>query len=264
MAAQNDIISLSTKRCTKCRTEKPVTEEYFHRARRGKYRAACKDCVNQQIKQLFADNPGKRLSYARRWRERHPERYQAAIRQGVLRRKAKRIPPIKKEKNLEELRLRAQIRSQNWNVKHKGVAVRRAQEWNKAHPDRANMHRKKTKVRRRLQERDLPRTFSLEDWNFALEYWGHKCAVCGTHEGFWTHLQQDHWIPLLHKDSPGHIATNIVPLCGNLFGCNQRKSNCLPTVWLTRRFGKRQAQVIEKAIMTFFTIVRQRQEEQRQ
>ena len=77
--------------------------------------------------------------------------------------------------------------------------------------------------RRRARKQAKPETFTQEDWRFALEYWQHSCAVCGKQQGFWWNLQADHWIPISDPESPGTVATNIVPLCGGMTGCNQSK-----------------------------------------
>src|SRR5260221_119478 len=71
-----------------------------------------------------------------------------------------------------------------------------------------------------LRKRELPNVFTSQDWRNALEYWGHRCAVCERPRGLWHTLSQDHWIPLSSPDCPGTDPTNILPLCCGTDGCN--------------------------------------------
>ncbi len=91
-----------------------------------------------------------------------------------------------------------------------------------------------------VRKRSLPHTFSQEDWERALEYWGYRCAVCGRPRGLWHTLAADHWLPLTHPDCPGTVPTNIVPLCHGEGGCNNSKGKKMPDVWLEERLGKKQ------------------------
>jgi hypothetical protein len=115
--------------------------------------------------------------------------------------------------------------------------------------------------RRRARRQNKPDTFTPEQWLFALEYWHYGCAVCGQKEGFWWKLEADHWIPLSDEQSPGTVATNIVPLCGGITGCNQNKHATEPQKWLILRLGPIKARRKLKEILTFFTIVAQREPE---
>jgi hypothetical protein len=92
-----------------------------------------------------------------------------------------------------------------------------------------------------VRKRRLPDTFTDQDWQRALEYWGHQCAVCGRPRGLWHTLAADHWIPLSDPDCPGTIPTNIVPLCHGEGGCNNSKRSRSPQDWLEAKLGRKQA-----------------------
>jgi ribosomal protein L37AE/L43A len=101
--------------------------------------------------------------------------------------------------------------------------------------------RKRTPVPRAyvVRKRSLPHAFTEQDWERALEYWGHKCAVCGRPRGLWHTLAADHWIPLTHSECPGTVPTNIVPLCHGEGGCNNSKGKKMPDAWLAERLGEK-------------------------
>lgn len=118
--------------------------------------------------------------------------------------------------------------------------------------------------RRGYYLRNLPCTFTLEQERQMHEYWGYKCAVCGRRIGLWHTIAVDHWIAVsdTRTDNPGHVATNILPLChsirgsNGLGGCNNNKGNSDPIEWLTRKLGKRKAKKKLVEIEAYFEWVR--------
>lgn len=109
--------------------------------------------------------------------------------------------------------------------------------------------------RREARKLSLPDTLTASDWQHALNYFNGRCAVCERplNDLFETHKTHfDHWIPLNHDTCPGTIPKNIVPLCGGVDGCNNRKQSQLPKGWLVDTFGQRKAKVILKRIEDYF------------
>jgi hypothetical protein len=118
---------------------------------------------------------------------------------------------------------------------------------------------------RAARKRGLPDTFDRAAAIFLHDYWGDRCAVCGASADFWHVIAWDHWIPLAHATCPGTTPGNILPLChgrkgsGTLPGprpCNNSKRHSDPIVWLTKRFGSRQAKGKLRAIETYFVAAR--------
>lgn len=97
--------------------------------------------------------------------------------------------------------------------------------------------KKASEQRRLARKRNLPDTFTAEDWQRALEYFDHRCAVCGREPDEHVTLAADHWIPLASPDCPGTIPENIVPLCHGLGGCNNEKQDLNPRTWLRRKLN---------------------------
>ncbi len=105
------------------------------------------------------------------------------------------------------------------------------------------------------RKRSLPIAFSSRDWDAALDYWGHQCAVCSRPRGLWHTLAQDHWIPLSNPDCPGTLPNNILPLCHGEGGCNNSKGSKDPIRWLEERLGKRRAAQKRAEIEAYFAWV---------
>jgi 5-methylcytosine-specific restriction endonuclease McrA len=108
--------------------------------------------------------------------------------------------------------------------------------------------------RRRARKLSLPDTLTLTDWNNALDFFGHTCAVCGRSATADILLAQDHWIPL--SKGGGTSADNIVPLCHGVGGCNNRKASHHPVKWLSRDFEQEQVIVILERIQLYFDWVK--------
>lgn len=105
-------------------------------------------------------------------------------------------------------------------------------------------------------KRALPNAFTSDAWMFALNYFGHCCAVCGRPQGLWHVLSADHWIPLTSPDCTGTVPSNIVPLCHGIAGCNNSKSNKNPQEWLRAKFSPHRAKQILARINVYFETLR--------
>lgn len=126
---------------------------------------------------------------------------------------------------------------------------------------RKNGRRHVNKRRARLQ--NAPDDFSQTDWDRALKYFNDRCAVCGSPQGLWRIIAQDHWIPISANidNHPGTTALNIIPLCHSVKdgegGCNNTKSIKMPMDWLIETYGKRKAKRINAKIEAYFDWIRE-------
>lgn len=150
-------------------------------------------------------------------------------------------------------------RARRYNQENRESVAKGKRKWHEAHPASV----KASRLRRKDRVRNLPNKFSGEDWDRALSYFGHRCAICGQDENLWVRLAADHWIPVSSPGCPGTIPTNIIPLChakpgipSGIACCNQSKWNKNPIHWLTKRFGKRKADAIRKRIEDYFEWVK--------
>ena len=113
--------------------------------------------------------------------------------------------------NKEEIALKRKIRKENgykyFSEKEKKLKVIRNQ-------------------KRRATLKNLPNSFTLEQWEFCKNSFDNKCCYCGKKEP----LQQEHFIPV---SKMGHFAiNNILPACGS---CNIKKNNGDFFYWYPRQ-----------------------------
>lgn len=229
------------RKCAKCNSEYPATPEYFYRQKCGKYGlgSLCKLCSKIATNDYKKSHPEKTKEYNRRgslnYKARDPERYKA---------KAKRS----KDKHKDKLRVQRKEHYQ----KNKTHINKVNNEYYLNHPEVA----KAAIQRRKARKKNLPDTFTPEDWQRALDYFEGVCAICGRSPDLCHVIAMDHWIPLTSPDSLGTVAENIVPMChsrkGGSNGCNNSKTNKHPLVWLTQSFSKRKANQIERRINKYF------------
>lgn len=243
-----------TKRCSKCGEVKPATREYFRKHNQG-LRPDCIDCNKEYFRQYYIEHGDK-------------------IRGRVS---------LYREQNLDKVT----ERENEYRSSHREQARARTRQWSSEHPDRVKEYQRKYsevkaeekraysrewyrknsdrypeyKRRRRAQKAKLPFSFTIEDENRALDYWHGRCAVCGRplRDLFGEHTAaMDHWIPINdpRPDNPGTVPLNMVPLCHGIDGCNTKKNDTDPIIWLNGEFGAKKAQEIICRIEKFFEWVK--------
>jgi len=230
-----------------------------------------------------AANRAHHNALARAWNAKNPEKKRASDRASYLRRR-ERILAQKKEyfiRNAAILAIKShanylatieerkaydhayniahrpekKVKNRKYRVENKAELLLKERAYRLAHPEVGIAHG----VRRRARKRTLPLAFSTAEQAFCRAYFHYACAVCGNENGFkWT-IGMDHWIPLNSPDCPGTIATNMIPLCHGMTGCNNSKSDHDPETWLLARFGPRKARQILARIRAYFAIVAERQ-----
>lgn len=103
---------------------------------------------------------------------------------------------------------------------------------------------------RRQRMAKLPDTLTLEQWEFACEWFDDCCAYCGE-EAF---LGEDHLIPV-SKGGP-RTALNIIPAC---WECNNAKKAKHAHIWIYEYFGMSEGQQIVDLIVAYLTTVKEKQ-----
>lgn len=233
----NDPSQTPNQTCTKCGTTYPATPEYFNRKRRrfNGLSPWCKPCDRKQARRHAIENPDMARDRRRRWAASNRDYARSYY-----------------EKNAEVLKKR----SRQWNkdnAEKKSQTGRVYRESNPASPEA----RRQSKQRRRARKRSLAATFTSEQWQRSLDYFGGCCAACNRPiNGLFHAAHADHWIPLSSPDCPGSVASNMIPLCGGQDGCNNSKSNRPPTEWLEYKFAPREAKQILARIEAYFAWVR--------
>lgn len=238
------VLAVPVKVCSKCGEVKPATAEYFC-LRDGRLFAQCLACRSEYDKAYWASNRERRLVQKK-------EHYEANKEQVKAKRKEWCAANPDKVKAANKA----------WYRSNKERAADNNRQWVSANRDkkneisyrwkRANRLTAQTATQRHIaRKRNLPNTFTADDWQFALDHFHGCCAACGRPAGLWHHLAMDHWIPIASPDCPGTVPWNIVPLCGGSGGCNNSKSSKPPADWLIEKFGKRKGRAILKRIEAF-------------
>lgn len=226
----------ATRVCTKCGIEKPFTAEFFVKDSRVKsgLTSHCKVCAKVYQDKLYSDpaNLEKARLKAQKWLSN---------------------PENKERKNTE----RNQRYAEDPEYHDKQVTSTRARV---ATPD-GKAQKKTSKAARRAREHQLPDTLTKGEWQHCLEYWDHKCCVCGRSADFWHVIALEHWIPIMDKraDNPGTVARNVLPMCHSIngvlagdSGCNNTKHETAPLIWLTRKYGAAISAEILARIQAYF------------
>lgn len=235
--AKRSVIADGFMRCSNCGISKPATREYFalNRTAKSGLSSKCRECRKQYLREF----------------RRKPE-------QIIAEKEYRQRPEIKLKKNLyykSDQGKEATRRYRKTSSKHKAyVQSQKYSEMQRtyARSDRGKQKARLNSGRRRARQIGKPDSFTMHDWQIALDYFDHRCAVCGRPIGLWHNLAQDHWIPISNPDCPGTIPTNIVPLCQGQGGCNNSKNNNEAFNWLINKFGKRKAARIMKRIQGYF------------
>lgn len=224
----------STKRCCVCQEDFPATVEYFHPRPDSPdgLRNNCRVCQNKRSKKYHADNTDDLKAY-------HLKYYQ-------------------------ENRDRLQQKQRDYEAQNRERARKRVRLWKLANPERVKNREARNqasaisrRIRREARKSALPDNFTPQDWRFAIDYFGGRCAACGRPPGLFHTLAADHFMALSSLGCPGSVPANIVPLCHGVDGCNNSKFTADPEEWLIRKFGKKQGKAILAKIQEFFSKVRQ-------
>lgn len=253
------------RECRTCKQIFPETSEYFATAKnRPKgLRHECRECKrlrglassrkvadarNERNRERYNTDPEYKAyikEQARKWKEDNPEEYKAKKKKDYEKHKDKRLAQMKAKYPERRDKILAQHRANS----SKRDPLKRCLEAHK----------------RLARKRGLPFDYTPEDWLACLEYFGHKCAVCGRPENDIHLLAKDHWIALSDKrsDNPGTVPHNIVPLChtrrgkgGNIIGCNDSKLNADPLTWLASRYSPAEVEAILARINEYFDKVK--------
>jgi len=221
-----DEIIVGSKRCTTCKETKAVSAFSRDSARKDGLFYQCKECERERKRVYYAANSEKVREAVRVWQAANSEKVREAVR-------------VYRAANPEKVREYARV-------------------YYAANPEKVRVHSQ----RRRARKANLPNTLTAAEWQYAIDYFYGYCAVCGRPPKnlFKTRrVNADHWIPL--SKGGGTTADNIVPLCSGEDGCNNRKGNKDPEVWLALKFGKRKARVILQRINAYFELVKAKDKE---
>jgi hypothetical protein len=231
-----------------CKNEFPATTEFFFKLKKGKYglSGSCKECYMKARKaKKYGDGIykcckvcGKKLEiktnfyldknsldgYAMRCKQCTKHKYDNLDKldknesKKVKSEKIKEPKAKKKPLSDEELRAKNKQRHFNYYWKNKEKIIERRKIRKDNGYKYSSEKEKKSKVvrnqKRRANLKNLPNSFTLEQWEYCKMYFDNKCCYCGED----APLQQEHFIPV--SNNGPFTADNILPSCGS---CNVKK-----------------------------------------
>lgn len=224
------------KECIECHQSFPENEEYFYKAKTRKdgtqtFDSYCIPCHKQRQKIRNERNKEHDAILAKIRYEANKEHLKEVRRQWWLNNKHLISHERKayRESHKELMSRLQKLRQQS----PKGRAAQQVYDQN-----------------RKARKLALPNTLTHAEWLYALQYWQYSCAACGKKHTPNDVIAQDHWIPLNNEECPGTIATNILPLCKGMHGCNNRKGTkdglCFLIALLGEEEGYKKYQEIQK------------------
>lgn len=267
------------KRCTRCKQEKPANLDNFpaHKHTRSGLDSWCRECRLEYSRERnkLPSRQKYHKEYMAKYRVEHEDELKVWREQYRLDH-ADEIKAYRKrhyDANADYIRAKAnaygkanrprinQTRAA-WKARNPEKVAAKREANREYFRNYTRTHRAKNpamnvarKQRRRARVLSLPDSFTAQDWETALAYFGNCCAVCGRsfHADYNEYKPHaDHWIPLASVECPGTIPENIVPLCGGVNGCNESKGHNDPVAWLVRRFGEDQAAFILERVNAYF------------
>lgn len=236
------------KICSKCKQNKENSEFRNHPQGRDGLHSICVQCQRDYAKDRM-----------RRLREVEPEKVKAAKKKHYQKERSKFIQYAKdyyennKPKLLEKaakyrkifrdriLKWQREYYKNNKEKKKESDSRSRKKNIEKVKARMKNYRKNNISeiiMRNRLRRQKIKfskKDFSQADWNYCLNYWGNKCAVCGSSANEEKIISMDHWIPLKLDGSTDK--RNIIPLCHGVDGCNNKKNAKNPVKWLFSEFS---------------------------
>lgn len=210
--------------CVRCKQYLPVTAYHRDKWQPNGLQIYCKECHKPFSQNWIDSNREYYLDQKRAWRKANPDK-------------------VREQKNASQKR-------------HRSAANARSKRWRENNHETMMMF-----VHRRIALRNsVPEDYTVDDWQYALDYFNHSCAVCGRSAGFWHTIAKDHWIPLKADNCPGTIPSNIIPLChvtkDGEGACNNSKGKKDAEQWLSEHYTPKQVKTILARIDAYFATVR--------
>lgn len=248
----------SEKICSLCGNKYPANPQFFTKDKRNAsgLGANCRDCQHKYTRRHYQNNREEILERTKAWHKANPEKVKESARK-YRRNHPDRVKACdKKCKQIRmqrpEEREKAKQNTRLWRIKNPQRRKESMQRWVKNNPAKVRAGQHKYRARKR----ELPATFTAQDWQYALEYFHGCCAYCGNPPSLFdrfTVLQQEHFISV--DNGGGYIPPNIIPGCQS---CNLSKRHTPALDWLISKFGKRKANQIYKRIQDYFEEVAKR------
>lgn len=258
------------KFCHTCQTWMPATTEYFsvHKGGLHGLRTPCKSCCSLIKRGLLVtidpfkcEDGYKRCVQCQECKPATPEYFETDKRSldglgSPCRTCSRENGKKKRAANPEKKREEGRVYREKFPDKMRFFRNR----WKQEHPEKGSAY----SHTRNAKKRNLPYQWEGDDILCMMDYWEHRCCICGQPADFWHVIAYDHWIPISDQrpDNPGTVPWNMLPMChskagaNGLCGCNNSKGNKDPRQWITEKLGKKAAGKKLAEIEAYFEWIR--------
>lgn len=226
---------MDKKTCSKCGVEKFLGEYYFQKSNKDSLSCWCKECCNEYNKQNKYKYKENKIEYSKKYYNMNKNK----IKEYNIKyyKENKEYHNKYKKKYAEENKEAIKVRIKKYYEENKLIRKEKSKQYyykNKEKlKERRNQYVEKNRSsfniyagRRNSKKKQLPSTFTVNQWDRCKEYFNNKCAYCGEKKP----LAQDHFMPL--SKGGGYTKENIIPACKS---CNSSKSNKLFNEWYIKQ-----------------------------
>lgn len=200
---------MDTKMCPVCKTEKPLTTEYFGKDSHtiSGFRWKCKECQKLERK--------SKKEYMANYREKHKEKHKEYCKE-YGKKNWKENKEVIKEKHKKHYEANKDvILAKNRASYHNNIDKERERSHKYSISEAGKESSRRRHHSRKAKEKRVKNGFTLSDWNTVKEHFNHCCAYCGKES---KRLTQDHFVAV--SKGGGYTKDNIIPAC---LSCNSSK-----------------------------------------
>ena len=210
------------KICYVCKQTKPLSDFYRYK-NYGKMIVSsyCRPCSIRRVALRRENNPGIRKVEHKKWYVKYRERERSRYAQNKDKILAKQRQYYIANRKARLVAVKAYILGHKEKYAEYQRGYGRTEAKRESRRKSYRRHREKYYAaveQRRARKRQIPGSYSAEQWIALKERYGNRCLCCGKHEPEVV-LTVDHVVPITHPESSGEIG-NIQPLCK---ACNVRK-----------------------------------------
>lgn len=235
---------MKTKKCSRCKEVRPITEFWKNKYMKDGFRYWCKNCgrkyqniyikklecrkkksrwdkknykengekIRECVKKYRAKNKDKIKELNKEYRIKNLEKIKEQDRKYYIKNKDKHNKKSKKYYEKNKIKMNGLARK--YYAENKEKLINKQKLWKKRNPEKVHI----SQVHRRARKMKAEGSYTIEEWKSLKDYYGNICLCCKKTE-LEIKLTEDHIISLFNGGT--NYINNIQPLCQS---CNSSKN----------------------------------------